>query len=71
VYNKKVANKIMTVNEVAKELGISDKRVREYCRAGKLGTLWQRRWVITREEFEHFRDNVYTGQPGRPLKEAD
>lgn len=58
----------MTVEDVAKELGISAKRVREYCRAGRLGTLWQRRWVITREEFEAFKA-TYTGKPGRPRKD--
>lgn len=60
----------MTVEDVAKELGISAKRVREYCRAGRLGTLWQRRWVITRDEFERFRAEVYTGQHGRPRKDS-
>ena len=55
---------IMTVNDVANSLGISAKRVREYCRAGRLGTRWQRRWVITREEFMRFRGE-YTGKPGR------
>jgi predicted site-specific integrase-resolvase len=59
---------MMSIEEVAKELGISTQRVREYCRAGHMGTLWQRRWVITREEFERFRRDVYTGQPGRPPK---
>jgi predicted site-specific integrase-resolvase len=58
---------LMTVEEVANELGISQKRVREYCRMGRLGNLWQNRWVITREEFETFR-KTYTGKPGRPKK---
>jgi predicted site-specific integrase-resolvase len=59
---------LMTVDDVAKALGISTKRVREYCRAGKLGTLWQRRWVITPEEFQQFLADTYTGKPGRPPK---
>lgn len=57
----------MTVDEVARELGITPQRVREYCRAGRLGTMWQRRWVITREEFDAFK-LTYTGKPGRPQK---
>jgi predicted site-specific integrase-resolvase len=60
--------KLMTVEEVANELGISTKRVREYCRLGRLGTSWQRRWIITREEFEAFKA-TYTGKPGRPRKD--
>lgn len=61
----------MTIEDVATELGITPQRVRAYCRAGKLGTLWQRRWVITHEEFERFKSEVYTGQHGRPKKEKD
>lgn len=57
----------MTVEQIANELDITPKRVREYCRAGKLGKLWQRRWVITRQEFEEFKV-TYTGKPGRPKK---
>ncbi len=60
---------LLTVDEVANELEITPQRVREYCRAGKLGTIWQRRWLITREEFEKFRKDVYSGQPGRPPKD--
>lgn len=59
----------MTVQEVADELGISRQRVYEYCRADRLGKRWGKRWVITRKEFEQFRNEVYTGQPGRPPKE--
>lgn len=58
----------MTIRDIADELGITPQRVREYCRAGKLGTLWQRRWVITRDEFNEFK-KTYTGQPGRPRKD--
>ncbi len=57
----------MTVEDVSNELGITAQRVREHCRAGKLGKLWQRRWIITRLEFEAFK-TTYTGKPGRPKK---
>lgn len=60
----------MTVEEVANELGITRQRVYEYCRDGRLGTRWGKRWVITRDEFERFRKEVYTGQHGRPPKEG-
>ncbi len=61
----------MTVEEIAKELGISRQRVYEYVRAGKLGQRWGRRWVITREEFERFKEETYTGKPGRPPTNED
>lgn len=56
---------LVTVEEVANELGITRQRVYEYCRAGRLGRRWGKRWVITREDFERFRA-TYTGRPGRP-----
>lgn len=56
---------IMTVEEVAEALGISRQRVYEYCRAGRLGQRWGKRWVITGEDFKRFKA-VYTGVPGRP-----
>ena len=58
----------MTVEEVATELGISRQRVYEYCRAGRLGERWGKRWVITRAEFERFRKEDYTGEHGRPKR---
>lgn len=58
----------MTVKEVAASLGISEKRVREYCRAGRLGRKVGRQWIITKEEFERFVRDDYTGEPGRPPK---
>lgn len=58
----------MTVEDVANELGITPQRVRELCRMGRLGTLWQRRWIITREEFEAFK-KTHPRKPGRPPKD--
>lgn len=59
----------MTVDDVANELGVSPKRVREYCNQGRLGMKFGRQWIVTREEFEHFVKNEYTGKPGRPRKD--
>jgi excisionase family DNA binding protein len=58
---------LMTIEEVANELGISRQRVYEYCRAGRLGSRWGGRWLITKEQFEEFR-RTYTDKPGRPPK---
>lgn len=59
----------MTVNDVAEELGITPKRVREYCNQGRLGMKLGRQWIITRSEFEKFKATEYTGKPGRPKSE--
>lgn len=59
----------MTVDEVAEKLDITPQRVREYCRAGRLGEKVGRQWIITEEEFERFLREDYTGEPGRPSKE--
>lgn len=58
----------MTVKEVAKRLGISEKRVREYCNQGRLGEKVGRQWIITEEEYRRFIREDYTGEPGRPAK---
>ncbi len=47
--------KLMTVEEVAEKLGITPQRVRIFCREGRLGQRVGRQWIITEEEFEHFR----------------
>lgn len=59
----------MTVSQVAERLGISEKRVREYCRQGRLGEKVGRQWIITEDDFERFLAEDYTGEPGRPPKE--
>ncbi len=59
----------MTVEEVANELEISRQRVYEYCRAGRLGERWGKRWLITEEAFEEFK-KTYTGEPGRPKRKG-
>ena len=60
----------MTVADVANQLGISEKRVREYCRAGRLGEKIGRQWIITKADFARFVASDYTGEPGRPPKRA-
>ncbi len=50
-----MVKELLTVKEVAKELGRSEKRVREYCREGRLGHKFGRQWVITRSELDAFK----------------
>ena len=59
----------MTVPQAAERLGISEKRVREYCRAGRLGEKIGRQWIITEADFTRFVASDYTGEPGRPPKD--
>jgi excisionase family DNA binding protein len=59
----------MTVTEVANELGVSEERVRKLCQAGRMGEKVAGVWLITRDEFETFK-NSYTGNPGRPRKDS-
>ncbi len=46
---------LLTVREVAAELGLSEHRVREYCREGRLGQKIGRQWLITRAQLEAFK----------------
>ena len=41
--------------DVAKELGISDRKVRYICCSGQLGTKMGKHWVITRADLELFK----------------
>ena len=50
-----MAEELLSVQEVARELGRSEKRVREYCREGRLGYKVGRQWIITRTELEAFK----------------
>jgi excisionase family DNA binding protein len=59
---------IMTVKEVAEELGISEERVRKLCQQGRMGEKVAGVWLITRDQFQAFLE-TYTGKPGRPPKE--
>jgi excisionase family DNA binding protein len=58
---------ILTVPQVAKELGITENTVRQYCQAGRLGQKIGRQWLITRHELETFKEQ--RRPPGRPPKE--
>lgn len=55
----------MTVDEVSKELKVTPQRVREYCRAGRMGTKIGRQWLITRDELDAFKKS-HPLPPGRP-----
>ncbi len=58
---------LLTVKEVAKELGRSEKRIREYCREGRLGYKFGRQWIITRAELDAFKQ--IPRKHGAPFKE--
>ena len=58
---------ILTVAEVAAELGLSKNTVRVFCQKGRLGTKVGRQWLITREELDVFKS--IPRKPGpRPKK---
>jgi excisionase family DNA binding protein len=46
---------LLTVKQTAKELGLSPRRVREFCEDGRLGTRYGWQWLISREELEAFK----------------
>jgi len=45
----------MTVQDAAKELGLSEQRIRVLCKEGRLGQKIGRQWLITYEELEAFK----------------
>jgi excisionase family DNA binding protein len=60
---------IISVAQAAQELGISEKRIREYCRSGKLKAHnFGGQWLIPRDAWADFKQNTYTGKHGRPKK---
>lgn len=62
-----MVQELLTVQQVAIELNRSEKRVREYCREGRLGQKIGRQWVITRAELEEFKQIPRTH--GAPRKD--
>ena len=55
---KKIKNQIMGVKEVAKELGLSVKKVQTLCRENKLSSIKTNAgWLIERHSLELFKDN--------------
>lgn len=60
---------ILTVSEVAEELGITEVTVRRYCQQGRLGEKIGRQWLITRSELDEFKKN--RRGPGRPPKDEE
>lgn len=55
---------ILTVEQAARELGMSGNRVRALCRAGRLGRPLGSRWIITVEELRQFKK--IPRNPGNP-----
>ena len=59
--------KIMTIQQVADESGLSRTWLREICQSGRLGKKVGRQWIITRDEYELF---IATERKmGRPPKD--
>ena len=46
--------RLFTAEQAAEYLGVTANRVRQFCRAGRLGTKSGRDWVITEDELEAF-----------------
>jgi excisionase family DNA binding protein len=46
---------LLTIKQVAEELGLSENRVREFCQEGRLGEKVGHQWIITRAELEDFK----------------
>ena len=58
--------KFVTVDEAADIIGVSDVRIRQFCREKRLGTLLGTRWLITEDEAHEFAEKVRPN--GRPKK---
>jgi excisionase family DNA binding protein len=48
-------NDMLTIEDVARELNLSTRRVRQFCQEGRLGRRLGWQWVITRDELEEFK----------------
>jgi excisionase family DNA binding protein len=46
---------MLTIEEAARELELSPRRVRQFCQEGRLGRRLGWQWVITRDELEEFK----------------
>ncbi len=56
----------LTTYEAAERLGVSDRRVRQFCLAGRLGRRIGRDWAITEAQVEKFVSITRScGQAGR------
>lgn len=56
--------KLFDTKQAAKRLGISERRIRALCEAGRLGVQVAGRWVIMDNELQKFRSQP----PGRPRR---
>ncbi len=55
-HTQELANKLMNVTEMAKALGLSERRVRVFCTEGRLGVaIGPKCWVASREEVAEFK----------------
>lgn len=61
---------LLTTREAAKILRVHPGRVRQFCRAGRLGTRFGRAYMITRAELEKFKkiERPYGRPKNKPRK---
>lgn len=62
-------DELLTVQQIAKELDLSEHRVREFFREGRLGMKIGRQWLATRAELEEFKK--LPRKHGAPRKDDD
>lgn len=63
----RMMDELLTVADVARELGITQVTVRRYCLEGRLGRKVGRQWLVTRQQLDAFK--AQRRPPGRPRKE--
>ena len=59
-------SELLTIKEAAKELGVSPRRINQFCKEGRIGKQYSWQWLITREELEAFKK--LPRPEGRPRK---
>ena len=60
---------LLTVKQAAKELDLSERRIRKLCQDGRFGKQYGWQWLIIREEIEEFKK--LDRKVGRPPKNQD
>ena len=62
-------DELLTVQQIAEELDLSEHRVREFFREGRFGKKVGRQWLATRTELEEFKKIPRTR--GAPRKDDE
>ena len=58
---------LLTVEEAAKKIGVSEVRVRQFCKQGRLGRRFGANWAISQDEVTAFKR--LKRKNGRPKKQ--